>query len=304
MALQRPLLMQAAGSDAAFSYSAQQHRQLIGALLSEGVGSSAALKVTQRALGANFTVDVAAGPATVAGDSVANQGTYYILNDAPITDTAIPAAPASGTRVHRVVLKVRDHAHDGAVPAGTYEARVEVLEDTGTGTPAVPASAIPLARVTVTSTTTSITDANITDDRAVWRFAGDEWVTYVPAWTATTTNPDIGNGTISGRFRRLGSTVHVQIYVQTGSTTTYGSGTYRFSLPVVPRSTQDQIVPAVFRLGTYYGNGSALLTAGSLQAQLLISNDVDGDADQASPTSPQTWAAGASVIIQGVYEAA
>lgn len=167
--LRRPLLMQASGTDAAFEYTAQETRQLMDALATEGILGTADLKVTQRAAGANFTVDVAAGRAVVDGDSVAYQGAYLVVNDAVLTGVTIPAAPASGSRTHRVVLRVNDYAHDGAVAAGTYEAAVVVLEDTGTGTPAEPDSAITLATVTVSSTTVSITNAKIADGRGFAR---------------------------------------------------------------------------------------------------------------------------------------
>lgn len=161
MTILRPLLMQASGADATFAYSAQQHRALVGATLSEGVLTTADLLVEQRAAGANFTVDVSAGKAVIVGDSVAAQGSYLVINDAAVTGVVIPAAPASGTRIHRVVLQVRDRAHDGTVSAGVYDAVVLVLEDTGAGTPALPASAITLALVTVAAGTASITNSNI-----------------------------------------------------------------------------------------------------------------------------------------------
>lgn len=161
MTILRPLLMQASGADATFPYSAQQHRALVAAMLSEGVLTTADFVVSQRAAGANFTVDLSAGKAVIVGDSVANQGSYLVTNDAVVTGTVVPAAPASGTRTHRVVLQLRDRAHDGTVAVGVYDAAVLILEDTGTGTPAQPASAITLGLITVTSTTTSILNSNI-----------------------------------------------------------------------------------------------------------------------------------------------
>lgn len=57
------------------------------------------------------------------------------------------------------------------------------------------------------------------------------WQTFTPAWTAATTNPTLGNGTLVGRYMRIGRTVHVSITLTAGSTTNVGSGTYLFSLP-------------------------------------------------------------------------
>jgi hypothetical protein len=66
---------------------------------------------------------------------------------------------------------------------------------------------------------------------ARWVWEG-EWVDYTITWTAATTNPDIGNGTLTGKYRIDGSDCHYVGYVLMGSTTTYGSSEWRFSLPV------------------------------------------------------------------------
>ena len=58
------------------------------------------------------------------------------------------------------------------------------------------------------------------------------WTTYTPAWTAASTNPVLGNGSISGQYTQINDLVVVLIRLVTGSTTTYGSGRYDFSLPV------------------------------------------------------------------------
>lgn len=60
---------------------------------------------------------------------------------------------------------------------------------------------------------------------------GAAWETWTPTWTASTTNPVIGNGTISGSYCRFNKTVIAEGAIIMGSTTTYGTGTYRISLP-------------------------------------------------------------------------
>ncbi len=55
--------------------------------------------------------------------------------------------------------------------------------------------------------------------------------TYTPTWTAQTTNPSLGNGSINGRYYRIGNVVTAFINLTMGSTTTYGSGTWWFSMP-------------------------------------------------------------------------
>jgi hypothetical protein len=59
-----------------------------------------------------------------------------------------------------------------------------------------------------------------------------DWSSYTPTWTATGTAPSLGNGTLSGNYIQIGKTVFAQIYFAAGSTTTFGTGSWRFSLPV------------------------------------------------------------------------
>lgn len=163
MTLQRPLFQQAAGGDTPFSYAAVATRQMYDmAYATEGV-VNLGLQVTQRGAGANMSVDVAAGSCVIIGDDVSGQGKYLCVNDAGALNVVVPAAPVSGTRIHRVVARIKDKLHNGAWT--TYEWTVELLADTGSGTPALPASAISLARVTVVSGQVTVVNANITDDR-------------------------------------------------------------------------------------------------------------------------------------------
>lgn len=61
----------------------------------------------------------------------------------------------------------------------------------------------------------------------------DAWSTYTPTWTASAGTPSIGNGSLSGRYKKNGRTAHLAIQLTAGSTTSYGTaGAYWiFSLP-------------------------------------------------------------------------
>lgn len=54
---------------------------------------------------------------------------------------------------------------------------------------------------------------------------------WTPVWTAETTNPTLGNGQFLGMYCRIGPMVFVTYKLLMRSTTTYGNGRYRFSLP-------------------------------------------------------------------------
>ncbi|TDD97648.1 hypothetical protein [Actinomadura rubrisoli] len=178
--LKRPLYMQAGGGDTPFSYDAVDFRAILASVFNVGGvcnTSPADLKVTQRSAGANFSVDVAAGYAVIAGTDVAGQG-FYLVQSTATVNLVVPPPPVSGTRVHRVVAQVRDKLHNGALAANTYDFVLSVLEDTGSGTPATPASALSLATVSVASTALNVSDSNITDTRvnAVSTIGIGRWV--------------------------------------------------------------------------------------------------------------------------------
>src|SRR5690242_17937039 len=64
-----------------------------------------------------------------------------------------------------------------------------------------------------------------------WTGVQSAWTSYTPVWTGTTTNPVIGNGSLNGRYARLGKTLDVFIQITMGSTTTFGSGAWLLTLP-------------------------------------------------------------------------
>lgn len=164
MALLRPIFMQPATGDPDLAYSGIVLRSMFANLApNEGVAAGGSLLVHQRAAGANMTVEVDAGSAMIRGDDVANQGMYSVQSDA-VESLTVPAAPASGSRSHRVIAQVQDKLHNAGFTGYTWALRL--LEDTGTGTPAEPASAITLATVAVAAGQASVTDADITDLRS------------------------------------------------------------------------------------------------------------------------------------------
>lgn len=171
MTLQTPLWMQAAVGDSAVSYSAAAYRYGLLAALFTTSGvidpiNSGGLQVVQHAAGANMSVDVGAGTAVIPGTDVSLQGSYFCANDAGGVNLTVPAAPGSGTRVHRVVAQVQDHLNNAGYAVNTYQWVLSLLADTGSGTPATPASAISLATVSVSAGQANVTNANITDTRA------------------------------------------------------------------------------------------------------------------------------------------
>lgn len=58
------------------------------------------------------------------------------------------------------------------------------------------------------------------------------WQVYPSAeWRAVSVNPTIGNGSITASFRRLGTRLEINGKITAGSTTTFGTGEWRITLP-------------------------------------------------------------------------
>lgn len=146
-------------------YSARDWRQLIDAALDEGALGDAGL-VTQRAAGANASVDINGGLIVVKGETAAEQGKYTQRIDDDLNFTDLPGTPSSGTRHHLLYVKTNDPQSG----VGTiYQSEILIAQDTGGGRPATPANSMPLAEVRRVAGQPSVLDNDITDLRPLAR---------------------------------------------------------------------------------------------------------------------------------------
>lgn len=125
-------------------------------------------------------------------------------------------------------------------------------------------------------------------------------VRYVPTWTATTTNPTIGNGTLVGYSVKQLDVVFVTIRAIFGSTTTYGTGVWRFGLTEQAGSSNNLwlgVAKGTNPGGNVY-NGVAYTY--SLDDVAVISDNV-GVSSSWGPTIPITWGSGDYLTISMVY---
>lgn len=132
------------------------------------------------------------------------------------------------------------------------------------------------------------------------------WTTYTPTWTAATTNPVLGNGTIVGRYKRIGKTVHLQIDLTMGSTTTYGSGAWSVTLPLAAASSSGSRIGAAQALGganRYAGQIVVSSGASGISAFFPASASVSNLSSVAAAV-PFAWANGNELRITATYEAA
>jgi len=131
------------------------------------------------------------------------------------------------------------------------------------------------------------------------------WSTYVPVWTSNGTAPSLGNGTITGRYKQFGKTVIVTIKIVFGSTSTFGTAAYFFSLPVAANGLNDFVGSAYMRdtSGTSSGHytGISLVTAAS--PTVITAYEASGHT-QLWSTIPVTWVSTDFFEFTIVYEAA
>jgi hypothetical protein len=125
------------------------------------------------------------------------------------------------------------------------------------------------------------------------------WTTFTPTLVSSSGSPTIGNGTLTGRYKRLGKDVLVEIVLTRGSTTSFGTGFISFgNLPVTARTTVSAAGSAtLFDSGTNSFVGSCHLETTTSIAPLSASGVI-------TSTVPFTWATSDIIRLSMTYEAA
>jgi len=133
------------------------------------------------------------------------------------------------------------------------------------------------------------------------------WTTFTSSWTSSGTAPAIGNGTINGRYMKFGRNILCEIHTTMGSTTTYGSGNYSWSLPVQAASGGIAQIGNAQLLGSggvrWVGQIVISSAATTCSAFLPVSS-TDTRTDFLTATRPETLASTAQVRLTFMYEAA
>jgi len=131
---------------------------------------------------------------------------------------------------------------------------------------------------------------------------GGAWGTYTPVWTASSTNPTLGNGGAEGYYSQTGKQVMFSIEINVGSTTKRGVGGYAFTLPVPPATNRRQVAAAnVLRYGTTEYPGVAIINGGKVD-HIDIATASAGQ--YLSHSVPATLPTGSLITVTGCYEAA
>lgn len=128
------------------------------------------------------------------------------------------------------------------------------------------------------------------------------WTSYTATWTASVGTPSLGNGSITGRYRRSANSdlVIFEAKLAIGSTTSVaGTSQWFLSLPVTPSANAVTFtVGAVMILDT--GTTTRIgVCRFSSSTQLTFETASGGF----TATSPQTWANGDYFTFTIMYEA-
>lgn len=150
------------------------------------------------------------------------------------------------------------------------------------------------------------------------------WDAYTPTWTASSSNPSIGNGSIYGRFTLLANKrCAFRIGVAMGSTSSGGTGSWSWSLPYTAHATGEQWGVAKMYVSALSQSflGECLIGASATTCQVYTPRDDthsaasatacrNADASAAAGTGIPTVAGsypltnGSNLYIQGEYEIA
>jgi hypothetical protein len=131
--------------------------------------------------------------------------------------------------------------------------------------------------------------------------------TYTPTWTTSGTAPAIGNGTITGRYYTINGLTTVSITVLMGSTTTYGTGDFRFSTPTTGKATTTPCGTGTAYMnntGTDSAQGTAWVLSGGTYAIISLNHGTTTGSDTVTATVPFTFADTDHITLNFTYEEA
>ena len=139
-------------------------------------------------------------------------------------------------------------------------------------------------------------------------FPADAWTVYTPTVTADGGGFSLGNGTLSGRYKQLGKTVHFYAKFTFGSTTSPGAGHWNFSLPVTAYNSNFTFSAAILDNGNawYGGIGNGNYTGLTSSFAVIIPGTSASVTTWATVGNggPFIWTTGDNITISGSYEAA
>lgn len=145
-------------------------------------------------------------------------------------------------------------------------------------------------------------------DGTAWIGALGAWTTYTPAWTASGTPPALLNGTLTGRWLRMNQLIIAELSLTMGSTTTFGTGVYFFSLPSTASASSIVFNAAgqawALDAGVKETGGICKIEAGGTTFRISGAPIAAGTGDNWGQTVPFTWGSTDVLTARVMYEPA
>jgi hypothetical protein len=126
------------------------------------------------------------------------------------------------------------------------------------------------------------------------------WTTYTPTVTGIT----VGNGTLTGRYLKIGKMVSAFVKFTLGSTSAIGADNY-VQLPFAFANGNSQLVTTSYldnAVAEYPGYGSTIFTE-NVRLYVLNTAGTNASFTLVTATSPFTWGTGDSFNFTYTYEA-
>lgn len=166
--------------------------------------------------------------------------------------------------------------------------------------PATPTGSIPTTFVdnAVDSSLTSTGPTTNTTGTTL----GLPYISYPVAWTSSGSAPAVNNGTLTGYYTQTLKTVHFWIALTFGSSTSPGTGSYSFSLPVPNSANYGIRSPVGMMVGS--AAGTLFIAATTLQGSSGAFYGITNAGGVVNPTTPGTFTTGDLINLSGIYQAA
>jgi hypothetical protein len=126
--------------------------------------------------------------------------------------------------------------HTGYLLESLFDAKGDIISASADNTP---------AKLTVGSNNAILGADSAAATGLSWQ---GKRISYNPTWTSSGTAPSIGDGSVFGDYVRVGDFIFFRFQLDIGSTTTTGTGTWYFSLPINPNSSTAGVVGYVTAL--------------------------------------------------------
>lgn len=153
----------------------------------------------------------------------------------------------------------------------------------------------PRTWVAAETVTAAIMNTHIRDNS---NMLSDPWAAYTVSWTSSGTTPTLGNGALTGAQLVVGKWVRFRIFLDYGTTTNGGTGTWQFSLPATSVVGRGALGTSVCYDGSVlyprivFQNGTGTLVV------------ADTTPARISGTVPFSWNSSSELNVMGEYEAA